>query len=295
MSRKGAKLAKEFPAHYWVRRFSVLTFASLRLCVTLVFGLSMTTVSGCGYPAAATYGPMDAAAARQILVERAKNVRTVSSQADVVLTRSDGQSVRLDAVLVMRPPDAMHLRAWKLGEAVFDLTITPAGVWLMQPAQPGDATAPTSVENNPAPTSGPFDQPGVGDRLAATWGLLSGGMFSGEELSTDQAIDRGSSFEFRRVQSDGMSIVCLVDKRTITPTLYRLFDADGTERFELALDKYASIGGISWPMQIVARQLGMGSDAASAGTIEVDLTTVELNTDLPDGAFVPPRRARKLP
>jgi len=265
--------------------------ACRRLGLGLVFCLAAAALGGCGYPPPATYGPMTAIEARAVLCQRAQRVQTVSApDAEVVMTRPDGQSIRLDTILVMRPPDWMHLHAEKFGQAVFDLTITPAGVWLMQP--PPEAPAATTA---PAPTSGPFDQPGVGHRLAAMWGLLTGGLFSGEASSTDQAIDRGSSFEFRRVQSDGMTIVCQVDKRTITPSIYRLYDADGAERFTLELDKYVSIDAVAWPMKIVARQLDSGADPAIAGTIEVDLATVELNAALADGAFTPPRRARKLP
>ena len=249
-------------------------------------------LGGCGYPPPATYGPMTAIEARAVLSQRAGRVQTVSApDAEVVMTRPDGQSIRLDTILVMRPPDWMHLHAEKFGQAVFDLTITPAGVWLMQP--PPDA--PSAAEKTPAPTSGPFDRPGVGRQLSAMWGLLTGGLFGAEASWADQAIDRGSGFEYRHVQSDGMTIVCQVDKRTITPSMYRLYDADGAERFTLELDKYVSIDGIAWPMKIVARQLDSGADPASAGTIEVDFGTVELNAALADGAFTPPRRARKLP
>jgi len=253
--------------------------------------LVLATVCGCGYPLA-TYGPMSASDARGILRQRAEGIKTVSAQADVVLSRSNGQGVQLDAVLVMRPPDSLHLRAWKLGQAVLDLTITPQGAWLMQPPPPSTDGSPAPTT---APASDPFDQPGVGHGLAATWSLLSGGMFVGDAPEMDQARDIGSRFEFRRVQSDGMSVVCDVDKHTITPTQYRLYDADGIQQFELTLDDYANNSGIDWPMKIVARQLGTGQGAGSANSIEVDFHKVELNTDLPDGAFVPPRRARKLP
>jgi len=107
-------------------------------------------------------------------------------------------------------------------------------------------------------------------------------------------IEDATRFDFRRASKEGL-FECVVDKRTLTPSVYRLFDSNGVPQFSLELDKYASINGISWPMKIVARQAGLGGDSLSAGTIEVDLGTVELNTDLPDGAFVPPGRARKLP
>jgi outer membrane lipoprotein-sorting protein len=247
-------------------------------------------VSGCGYEME-TYGPMSTTEARGILRQRAESIHTVSSEASLFLARANGQNVQLEAALVIQPPDSMHLRAWKFDQAVFDLTMTRDGVWLMQP--PPQDSSRTAVMA-PA-TTDPFDQPGVGRGLTATWRLLSGDMFSGEPFQTDQAIDNGSYFDFRRVQSDGMLVVCQVDKRTITPKRYQLFDAGGAERFELSLDNYVNNGYTVWPFKIVARQFNADSTGAPADTIEIDFQHVDLNAPLADGAFVPPRRARKLP
>ena len=84
-----------------------------------------------------TYGRLDHAAALRVLAERAQSVRSVSAQAALTLTRADGQSVQLDGAVAMAPPGRVRLRAWKFNQAVFDLTLTPEGLWVLTPDDPG--------------------------------------------------------------------------------------------------------------------------------------------------------------
>ena len=77
------------------------------------------------------FGDLDDATALRVLDERARSVGTASAACDLALTRADGQSVRLDGAVAMAPPDRLRLRAWKFGQAVFDLTMTPEGLWVV--------------------------------------------------------------------------------------------------------------------------------------------------------------------
>ena len=83
-----------------------------------------------------TYGRLDPAAALRMLAERSASVRSVSAQAGLTLTRADGQSVNLDGAVVMAPPGRVRLRAWKFNQAIFDLTLTPDGLWVLTPDDP---------------------------------------------------------------------------------------------------------------------------------------------------------------
>ena len=71
-------------------------------------------------------------AALRILQDRGAGGEDGSQAASLLtLTRPDGQSVRLDAALVMSLPDhSVRLRAWKFNQAVFDLTLNPQGLWI---------------------------------------------------------------------------------------------------------------------------------------------------------------------
>src|SRR5215207_7588135 len=83
-----------------------------------------------------TYPSLDNAAALKVLAGRAEAVKSMSAQCALTLTRPDDQSVQLDGAVVMEPPGKLRLRAWKFGQAVFDLTLTPDGLWVMTPQDP---------------------------------------------------------------------------------------------------------------------------------------------------------------
>jgi hypothetical protein len=120
--------------------------------------------------------------------------------------------------------------------------------------------------------------------LARTWSLLAGGFFDRPNLQME---DRGSMLLIRDIRPDGSVLICQADRPTLTPRRYTLVDPRGISRFTLELDRYEIIGGIPWPKRLRA--------LSDAGRIDVELRDVELNGELPEGAFVPPRRAEKLP
>jgi outer membrane lipoprotein-sorting protein len=212
----------------------------------------------------------DAATALHDLAARASAVHTASAQCQITLTRSDGQSVRLDGALAMQPPDRVRLRAWKLGQAVFDLTIIPQGVWMVLPDDPQGKQRLIPAGASAA-------------EMARAWALFSGGFFSAADA---RVIDTGGPrFRVERL-IEGKAVVCEVERATLTPRRYVLSDSSRVQRFVLTEEDYQMIGGIPWPTRLTA--------VSENGTINLQLHDVELNTELPPAAFTPPRRAQKM-
>jgi len=208
--------------------------------------------------------------ARRILAERAEAVRTVTAEGLITLVRPDGESVRFDLAMVRDRERGVRLRAWKLGRAVFDLTMTrDGGVWLLTPDDPSLKQKVRAA--------------GVSARqLLDAWE-----MFNGEFFTTTG----GGRFEDR---AGGMlryvtkNALCDIDRRTLTPRRYGLTDDAGRLRFELELSDYREIGGVPFAHRYTA-------SSRDEGEIRIALRDVELNTELAPAALTPPRRSEKLP
>lgn len=218
------------------------------------------------------YPLMDAAASLRQVAANAQRVRALSGEGLITLTRANGESVRLDAAVAMRPPERARIRAWKFGQAVFDLTVTPEGVWMVSPEDSGRREQIRAAGVSAA-------------KLARTWSVLSGGFFDEPGLTTQMSDGR---MLVRREASGGEpAVVCEVDRRTLTPRKYSVLDDGGATRFSLTMDRYRQFGDVVWPMRMVA--------VSEGGTVEVELREAEVNPELPAAAFTPPRRAEKLP
>jgi outer membrane lipoprotein-sorting protein len=204
--------------------------------------------------------------AREILRQRAEAVRTVSAEGLLTLERPDGESVRFDLAMAREGDQRVRLRAWKLGRAVFDLTMNPEGVWLLTPDDPSLKQKVRSA--------------GVSARqLVESWNLFNGELFRSDD---SELVDRGGTLVYR-----GANITCEIDRRTLTPRRYVLSDDNGRQRFRLDLSDYRDVAGTPFAHRYVA--------TSDEGRIIIALREAELNTDLPPDAFRPPRRAEKLP
>jgi hypothetical protein len=207
--------------------------------------------------------------ALHILAARAAQVHTVTAQGLLTMQRPDGQSVRLDLAMVRDREHHVRLRAWKLGRAVFDFTMTPQGVWMLMPDDP-------SIRNRVRDSQTPIT------KLADTFAVLDGELFSRPDVVTRNALGKLSC----SATINGTPVRCEVDKQTLTPRRYVLSDDSGTERFTMDLSNYRMITGIPFARRYVA--------TSEMGVITIALDDVELNTDLAPAAFVPPRRAEKV-
>ena len=238
------------------------------VAIMMMGGCAARVVSESKLP---TFANVDHATALGILEERARVVKTVSARAILTLTRPDGQTVRLDGAVAMAPPERMRLRAWKFNQAVLDLTLTPDGLWVLTPDDPSRRQKVLPASMSAA-------------RLAREWALLSGSFFGQSDLKVREAQGK---LAVSKGLEDRRTVVCDVDRRTLTPRRYRMFDPSGKERFSLALSEYGLFNGIPWPTRLSA--------TSAEGRIDITLKDIELNGELPATAFAPPRRAEKQP
>lgn len=207
--------------------------------------------------------------ALQILQRRAERVQSVSAQGLMTMRRSDGQSVRLDVALVGDANRRMRLRAWKLGRAVFDMTMNADGVFMLLPDDP-------SIRQRVR--AGQIDIRGLAD----SWDLFNGRFFARDDLSVR---DTGRTLVYSAT-IDGARVDCEVDRKALVPRRYIMSDPSGAKRFTLALSDYRQHVDIPFAHKYVA--------TSEFGEILISLHDVELNTELAATAFVPPRRAEQL-
>lgn len=240
-----------------------------RLGITAMF----MALSGCAShgPPLPRYAPnLSDADAIKILSDRAHAVRIMSGEGLLTLVRPNGESVRMDMAIVMQPPGRVRVRAWKFGQAVFDLTMNEAGVYLITPEGSSHAEQIKSAGVSAA-------------QLARTWSLLNGGFF---DSPPDEIVDQEAVMELHK-KVDGQNMVCRVDRATLVPVQYALVDPQHQTRFTLTLDQYVMVDGIPWAKRLTA--------VSDSGKIGVVLRTMEINGQIGSDAFKPPRRAEKLP
>jgi outer membrane lipoprotein-sorting protein len=206
-----------------------------------------------------------------VLNARAASIRDVSAQGLLTLSRAGGDAVRLDVALALQPPDRARLRAWKFGQAVFDLTVSPGGVWVVEPPAPAGAA--------PGP-------PAFGPQAAAStrrWLALLAGSFN--QPRTTAQLD-SARLTVRQPLDRYTHLDCDIDRSTLTPRSYTIVTGAGEKPFTLNLSHYANFNGTPWPTRIEA--------IGGSGRVLLELHDIQLNAGLPAAAFRPPRRADKV-
>ena len=232
--------------------------------------LLIAALAGCTHRPTENIPPVqwrDHREALDILARRAEAVRTMTAQGLITLVRPDGESVRFDLVMVRDAERGVRLRAWKLGRAVFDLTMTRDGsVWLLTP-------------DDPALKQKVRDAGVSARKVVETWDTLNGSLFRARD---GQLTEDRDGLIYRRGE-----IVCRVDRQTLVPRRYELRDDRDRVRFTLDLSDYREIAGQPFP-----HRYGATSDD---GKVLIALRDVELNSELAPNALAPPKRAEKLP
>lgn len=220
-------------------------------------------------PPLPVYPNVTAPEVAKIIQARLASIHTVSAQGLMILTRPDGQSVRLDAAIVAQPPDKLHLRAWKFNRTIFDLTLVDGRLWMVNPEDPKLRQKMHST--------------GIGAaQFAKTWSDLNANFFAEPGLKMSA---RRQELLFTRHEKT-TSITCIVDRPTLTPRRYIFRDNQGNRRFILDLSDYAIHDGIAYPSVIRAE--------SSTGTVQLRFRSVRLNGELAPAAFVPSPRAQEV-
>jgi outer membrane lipoprotein-sorting protein len=212
-----------------------------------------------------------------VIRERSQSIKTIQAACDITLTDPGGRSVTLDGALVSRIPGWLRMRAWKFNAAVFDVTMTPDGLWVMQRDSPEIANGvPSSLDAS---------------QIADAWGLLNGGFFSGEVIwareKTRMDRERFISKSRRNGHTPGHeSMQSQVERDTLLPLSYQ--GGGGAERNDVVrLGRYRMVNGIAFAHEIDLK--------AEVGHIVIRLRDVTLNEEPNPGAFRPPARAVKQP
>jgi len=192
----------------------------------------------------------------------------------LTLTRPDGQSVRLEMAVVAEFPGRLRLRAWKFSQAVFDLTLLEDEVWIL--------VADASRREQILPAGA-----GAAD-LMRGWATLQAGFFRHPDLRILQDDSRVLILERPYpTGGEGAVIRAEIDRSTRTIRRHQVRDALGNARFELNHQGYRLLDDIPWAMRLRA--------TSEVGEILLHFRQVRLNLAPPENAFVPPRRAEKLP
>jgi hypothetical protein len=272
----------------------------MRASAAIVLGF----LAGCAH-SIKTYDWKDDQTAIQTLSQRAQSIHAVRATGTLVLTSADNQHVTLDAAIVAqqiplrasggggrvheaggggatseiaataedRNPVSLRIRTWKFGQAIFDLTAKPEGVWIASDSDNDDKPDDRLKSLKP-------------ETISQAWNLFFGDFFSRPGL---KYIDTpGRTFTVER-RENATTIACDVDRATLTARQYRIIDDHGRLRQTLTLARYEELGQppTPWPMLIIAR----GED----GQAQVRFDEVEINPELDEAVFTPPRRAVKQP
>lgn len=233
--------------------------------------LATICAMGCSHASMPSrYANTPIADAVAILQQRASAIRTLSAQGSIILTRPGGNSIHLEGALAAHFPGELHLRAWKFNHTAFDLVLTPAGLWLYAPDDPHVREQLQSAKSGTI-------------QFARAWMLLSHDFFLASDLSIRAA---GRDLLLTHENSSG-KIICRVDRATLTPREYTLFDPQGHKQLVMRLDQYNKHDGIEYPERIIAE--------SQFGRVEIRLRQIRINQPLSPSAFLPSPRAERMP
>jgi hypothetical protein len=170
------------------------------------------------------------------------------------------------------PPDRLRLRAWKLTQAVLDLTLNEDGLFLYHKKQSDDSDAAVRKLSE--------------DRFVAALTLLPGFGHTADWMPAGEAND--GEFRITKAKADEHVLIeCFVDKATLTRRRCVHRNDDGEVVQTLCFADYRSIHGTAWPMRLEVR--------GKYGHVDLTFESVDVNEGLSPRAFVPPRRAVKQP
>ena len=243
-------------------------------------------------PPAPTYPRASAAESLRIMRERAAAFAGVAGKGALVIGREKG-SVGLDAAFAVAPPDRARVRAWKLSQAVLDVTAKQGKVWLFRaaPPPPKPGLVPSGIVSTGAANFGNERQ--IGPMVEALMPLLAGDVDPNGSASA--AVDGPTLRVVRFLKVGGSEVILTgeIDRDTLTARRWVVRDGTGRERAQLDLSDYRPVAGGVWPWRVRATLTGV------AGVRAVEFRAKDVSPFVapaegePD-PFQPPRRASLL-
>ncbi len=206
-----------------------------------------------------------------VVAARVEAVRTLSAECDLTLTDPAGESVRLDGAIAAAFPDRLRMRAWKFGNAVFDITVAAGRTWILAD------DAPRTPQQ---PDAGVW---AAVDRLPSAIGLLGAEYFRSARVTDDRRgllTVTGPAFE-------GVDATCEIDRTTLTVRRLTFANDESASTRWVSFDRYHLIDAVVWPTRV--------RFSGPEGVIFLRFREVQLNGTLAESAFVPPRRAIEQP
>ena len=178
------------------------------------------------------------------------------------LTLDDGsRGVTLDVALVVEQPSRVRLRAWKLGQAVFDLTVREDGVYIF--------SGRDGIANQ--------DLLKLSDSIRSWVKLLAPIDDSAELFETTK-----EAFETSRL-IDGVTVKTRIDRNSLTVTDHAIVVNGGT-RATIVCKNYTLFESRPWPTRIEISEQGRSIVLRTRNIIGVTKSS----------AFDPPKRATQV-
>ncbi len=219
------------------------------------------------------YQWVDHDTAMRDIAARADAVKTLTARCRIILQSPDGGSTQLEGVIATSRPDQLRLRAWKLSQPAFDLTITADGLWVFD----GDTEHP----HDDLPADQGFAW--LASALEALGGIV---VISPTERASHVDRRGGATHRIQRPINEGGGVLtCDLDRRTLTFRQCMVQDGNGSLLAGIIFDRYRVTDDVVHPGRIEA--------SSGDRTITVLVDDVEINPELPASAFVPPPRATK--
>ncbi|MCO6437621.1 MAG: hypothetical protein J5J06_11075 [Phycisphaerae bacterium] len=201
---------------------------------------------------------------------RSSQIASFSARCRVLLASGDGD-VQLTGLVIAEPPGRLRLRTWKLSRTVFDLTLNEDGAYLFSSG--GERHGPDESE---------LTRKQILGALRFLPGFMQQGAWRARRGLTPDTYALISQLP------DANALVqCAVDGATLTEQRCDYLDDRNQAEMSLAFYDYRLVDGIAWPGRITGH--------GARGSFEIRFDSVEVNVEHPDGAFVPSRRAKKLP
>lgn len=207
--------------------------------------------------------------------QRATSLDTIFAAGDLILDVPASQNtqgkqikarkVKLQMAMVVMGDKHLRLRAWQSKKPVLDITLNPDGMWRW--------IAPDAIQ---LPVSNVL--------LRKLPAMLRGDV----AVKTSVLNDSSPWLTFQEAfPKDGRPVRYMMHKPTLTIRRFEFIDKKQHVAEAVNLEDYDLVDMYPWPRRLLA--------SSDQGNMRLDLTEVQLNSRLPDQAFVPYSQATKQP